>query len=260
MPFKIFRPILAGARPLGRIVACIGAVLGIALTIVVCRELPIALENLPIIVAPLGASAVLVFAVPANPLALPRSVVGGHTLSALVGVLAFQTIPSPAVAAGAAVGGGNPSSCRSAAACTRRAARRRFTAVIGTQDIHAAGYFAFAPVALNSIALVSLAMFFYRFSEATPTRTLRSRWAKHCRPRSSSRRHRQGAGRFARQFRHQPPGSRRAAVARRAMRSNGRRRAKAEPVDAEPGIKRLCGNAISYEISVICIDMQVSRA
>jgi CBS domain-containing membrane protein len=40
----------------------------------------------PWLVAPMGASAVLVFAVPASPLAQPWAVVGGNTLSALVGV------------------------------------------------------------------------------------------------------------------------------------------------------------------------------
>ena len=41
--------------------------------------------DLPIIVAPLGASAVLVFAVPSSPLAQPWSIVGGNVLSALIG-------------------------------------------------------------------------------------------------------------------------------------------------------------------------------
>lgn len=164
MRFRIFRPILAGARPLDRIVACVGAAIGIALTIVVCRELPATLANLPIIVAPLGASAVLVFAVPASPLAQPWSVVGGNTLSTLAGVFAFQAIPDSALAAGAAVGLAIlvMSLCRCLHPPGGAAA---LTAVIGTQDIHAAGYaFAFAPVALNSIALVSLAMFFHRLS------------------------------------------------------------------------------------------------
>lgn len=164
MRFRIFHPILAGARPLDRLVACAGAALGIVLTIIVCRELPIALESLPIIVAPLGASAVLVFAVPASPLAQPWSVVGGNTLSALVGVLCFQAIPDLPVAAGLAVGLAIlvMSVCRCLHPPGGAAA---LTAVIGTQDIHAAGYyFAFAPVALNSIALVSVAMFFHRLS------------------------------------------------------------------------------------------------
>lgn len=164
MSFEIFRPLLAGARLGDRVVACIGACICLALTIVVCRELPIAAHNLPIIVAPLGASAVLVFAVPASPLAQPWPVVGGNTISALVGVAVFHAVPDPTVAAGLAVGLAIlvMSLCRCLHPPGGAAA---LTAVIGTQDIHAAGYlFAFAPVALNSIALVSLGMFFHRFS------------------------------------------------------------------------------------------------
>lgn len=164
MRLAVFRPMLAGARLSDRLVACVGATICIALTIVVCGQLPIALENLPIIVAPLGASAVLVFAVPASPLAQPWSVVGGNTLSSLVGVFAFQMIPDHTIAAGVAVGMAIlvMSLCRCLHPPGGAAA---LTAVIGTSDIHAAGYyFAFAPVALNSIALVSLAMFFHRFS------------------------------------------------------------------------------------------------
>lgn len=55
------------------------------------------------LVAPLGASAVLVFAVPASPLAQPWAVVGGNTLSTLVGVACVLAIPDPVVAAAVAV-------------------------------------------------------------------------------------------------------------------------------------------------------------
>lgn len=56
------------------------------------------------LVAPLGASAVLVFAVPASPLAQPWSVVGGNTLSALVGIACYSWVPDATLAAGLAVG------------------------------------------------------------------------------------------------------------------------------------------------------------
>lgn len=164
MSFRIFKPLLAGARFWDRLVACIGATICLALTIVVCSELPITLADLPIIVAPMGASAVLVFAVPASPLAQPWSVVGGNTLSALIGVAAYKLIPEPTIAAGAAVGIAIlvMSLCRCLHPPGGAAA---LTAVIGTQGIHDAGFlFAFAPVAINSIALVSLAMFFHRYS------------------------------------------------------------------------------------------------
>ncbi len=56
------------------------------------------------LVAPMGASAVLVFAMPASPLAQPWSVVGGNTLSALVGIACARWIGPPELAAAVAVG------------------------------------------------------------------------------------------------------------------------------------------------------------
>ncbi|RYZ12186.1 MAG: HPP family protein [Comamonadaceae bacterium] len=55
------------------------------------------------IAAPLGASAVLVFAVPASPLAQPWAVVGGNVLSALVGSTCALLIGDPALAGSVAV-------------------------------------------------------------------------------------------------------------------------------------------------------------
>ncbi|WP_322964241.1 HPP family protein [Sphingomonas fuzhouensis] len=159
---SFFQPLLAGATLSGRVLACVGAVIGIALTIIVCGGLPPLGPDLPIIVAPLGASAVLVFAVPASPLAQPWSVVGGNVLSTLVGVAMFQAIPSLPLAAGCAVGGAIL--VMSLARCLHPpGGAAALTAVIGSQGIHAAGFsFAFAPVAINSIALVALGMFFHR--------------------------------------------------------------------------------------------------
>ncbi|MCV4343210.1 HPP family protein [Pseudomonas capsici] len=51
------------------------------------------------IVAPIGASAVLVFAVPSSPLAQPWSVVGGNTVSALAGIACAKWIPDATLAA-----------------------------------------------------------------------------------------------------------------------------------------------------------------
>ncbi|MEW5688400.1 MAG: HPP family protein [Pseudomonadota bacterium] len=57
----------------------------------------------PLLIAPLGASAVLMFAIPASPLAQPRAVIGGNVIAALVGVACAALIPQPALADGAAV-------------------------------------------------------------------------------------------------------------------------------------------------------------
>lgn len=160
----LFRPLLANAGFGRRVVACIGAAIGIALTMAVCAQFPWLGSDLPIIVAPLGASAVLVFAVPASPLAQPWPVVGGNILSTLVGVAVFQAIPNLTLAAGVAVGIAilMMSLCRCLHPPGGAAA---LTAVIGSAGIHDAGYaFAFAPVGINSIALVSIGIFYHRMT------------------------------------------------------------------------------------------------
>tara|TARA_R110002096_G_scaffold436105_1_gene668177 strand:+ start:202182 stop:202691 length:510 start_codon:yes stop_codon:yes gene_type:complete len=43
--------------------------------------------EMPFVFAPLGASAVLAFAIPDSPLAQPRNIIGGHLICAIVGVL-----------------------------------------------------------------------------------------------------------------------------------------------------------------------------
>lgn len=60
---------------------------------------------LPFLVAPLGASAVLVFCVPASPLAQPWAVIGGDLLSAMVGLAAGHLLRDPWLAASLGVGG-----------------------------------------------------------------------------------------------------------------------------------------------------------
>lgn len=60
--------------------------------------------GLPWLVAPLGAAAVLVFAVPASPLAQPWPVIGGNMISAAVGLAAGHWIAEPWLAASLGVG------------------------------------------------------------------------------------------------------------------------------------------------------------
>lgn len=86
----------------------LGAVFGIALAALLGHLIP-ASEGLPWIMAPVGASAVLVFAVPASPLAQPWPVVGGNLISVMVGMVvgklcALGGIGAP-VAVSLAVGG-----------------------------------------------------------------------------------------------------------------------------------------------------------
>jgi CBS domain-containing membrane protein len=136
----------------------LGALLGIFITGLVC-QLAIGNEQaLPWLVAPMGASAVLLFAVPASPLAQPWSAIGGNIISALVGVACAEFIPIPLAAACIAV----------AAAIAIMFALRclhppggavALGAAIGGPGMAELGYsFALFPVGLNALLMVLAAV------------------------------------------------------------------------------------------------------
>ncbi|GLS17650.1 membrane protein [Labrys miyagiensis] len=164
LPSKLFVPILAGATPRDRLFACLGAVIGIGLTGLVCTLVFGRDPHLPYIVAPVGASAVLLFAVPASPLAQPWSIVGGNTLSALAGIIVCQFVHEPLAAIGLAVG--LAIAVMSLTRCLHPpGGAAALTAVIGGPAVAAAGFsFALIPVGLNSLLLVALGWLFHRFS------------------------------------------------------------------------------------------------
>ncbi|MDO8771130.1 MAG: HPP family protein [Burkholderiaceae bacterium] len=84
--------------------ALLGAGFGILVTALASRWLVDPLLPATWLIAPIGASAVLVFAVPASPMAQPWSVVGGNTISALAGITCAIYIGDPVWAAPAGVG------------------------------------------------------------------------------------------------------------------------------------------------------------
>lgn len=94
-------PVMVDATERWRAVA--GALLGLLLTAWAGQWLLGMSLTGTWLVAPLGASAVLVFAAPASPLAQPWSVVGGNSVSALVGVLCSMMLPDPTLAGAVAV-------------------------------------------------------------------------------------------------------------------------------------------------------------
>jgi CBS domain-containing membrane protein len=131
----------------------IGVGIGLLISGSVCFFVP-HVASLPWLVAPLGASAVLVFGVPASPLAQPWSVVGGNTLSALVGIAFVHLLPQPVLAA--ALG----TACAVALMLATRSlhppggAAALLTVLGGVTDWR----FAFFPVLINSLLLVAAGM------------------------------------------------------------------------------------------------------
>jgi len=86
-----------------RMRASVGALFGILLTgLLSYLILPQSAATVWLI-APMGASAVLLFAVPSSPLAQPWSIIGGNLVAALVGVTCGKLIGEPALAAALAI-------------------------------------------------------------------------------------------------------------------------------------------------------------
>ena len=113
-------------------------------------------------IAPMGASSVLLFAVPNSPLAQPWNVVVGNTLAGIIGVACTQYLPDLTSAFSVAVGFAifmmmttdslHPPSGAVA-----------ITAVLGGEAVHRLGFhFVLYPVLLNSILLLLIAVFFNR--------------------------------------------------------------------------------------------------
>lgn len=113
-----------------------------------------------LIVPSMGASAVLLFAVPHGALSQPWNVVGGHLFSALIGVSCFLLVPHTFTAAGLAVGLAigimyymrciHPPGGATALA-----------AVIGGESTHALGYqFVITPVLGNVLVILAVAVLF----------------------------------------------------------------------------------------------------
>ncbi len=159
---KLFRPILAGATLSERVIACAGAFVAVALT-ATAAGFAFSMTS-PLLAAPIGASAVLVFAVPASPLAQPWPVIGGNTISAFVGLGAAWMIPDATIAAACAV-----ALAIAVMSLTRSlhppGGAVALTAALGSPIVAKWGaLFPLVPVALNSLSLVALGMAFHALS------------------------------------------------------------------------------------------------
>jgi CBS domain-containing membrane protein len=114
--------------------------------------------GLVVLVASMGASAVLLFATPHSPLAQPWPLVGGHLIAAAVGVTCAKLIPEPWVASAAAVsltvlGMHLTHSLHPPGGAVA------LLAVVGGDAVHAAGYhFVLEPVALNVLLMLLMAL------------------------------------------------------------------------------------------------------
>jgi CBS domain-containing membrane protein len=166
---KSFWPTAMAVSFSERALSCIGALLGLLSSGWLCQQAGAG----PWLIAPMGASAVLLFAVPASPLAQPWSILGGNLVSALVGVSCATWLGHGAAVA--ALAGGLAIAAMFALRCLHPPGGAvALTAVLAGPEIAQLGYhFALYPVALNSLALLLIGLLFNNaFRRRYPHRSL----------------------------------------------------------------------------------------
>ncbi|WP_345458439.1 HPP family protein [Nocardioides marinquilinus] len=142
----------------------LGALVGILVCGGVARLVPGGPELLPYLVAPMGASAVLLFAVPTSPLAQPWPVVGGNLVSTAIGLAAHELLGDPLVAAG--VGVGMAIVAMMLLRCLHPPGGAcALLAATATPAIDEQGWaFVALPVAVNTLALLAVALAVHRLT------------------------------------------------------------------------------------------------
>ncbi len=162
--WRVFVPRLAGGNLNDRLIACVGAGLGVLAAATAGLGVQNILPALPFLIAPIGASAVLVFAVPASPLAQPWPVFGGNVVAACVGVTVLHLVPHPLAAIAIAVA--SAIMVMSLLRCLHPPSGAvAITTILGGQAIVDAGYlYPISVVAANSAALIGAGWLFHRFT------------------------------------------------------------------------------------------------
>ncbi len=129
-----------------------GAIIGIALVAWLSPHI-VGDADAPFIVASMGAAAVLLYAAPHSPLTQPWSFIGGHLISASIGVMCAQWVPDLFLASGLAVG--LAIFAMHQLQCLHPpGGAAALVAVVGGDQIHALGYlYVLMPVALNVFIL-----------------------------------------------------------------------------------------------------------
>jgi CBS domain-containing membrane protein len=149
------RPEAVTVSPGERLRSALAALLGVLFTALICTYFA---GGAPLMVAAVGASAVLLFALPTSPLAQPWSVIGSYLVSGFVGVTCARFVPIQALSAALAVSAAVL--CMMWLRCVHPPGGAvALSAVIGGDAIHGLGYqYLLAPVLINGALLVLSAL------------------------------------------------------------------------------------------------------
>ncbi len=142
----------------------LGGLIGLALAAAVSHWLIGEDTALPWLIAPMGASTVLLFAIPSSPFAQPWPVLGGHLVAGAIALLLTGHIAEPALAVGLAVAAAIAG--MSLLGCLHPPAGGTAALVImAGPGLATAGWRLLAmPIALNALLLILAAMAYHRLT------------------------------------------------------------------------------------------------
>lgn len=142
-----------------KLIASLGGVLGISVTYLISFYAT-GHQGAAIIVPSMGASAVLLFAVPHGALSQPWALFGGHLVSAIVGVSCYLLVPDTFLAAGLAVG--LAIGAMHVLNCIHPpGGATALAAVIGGPAIHELGFlYVLNPIYINVLVIFCIAVLF----------------------------------------------------------------------------------------------------
>lgn len=161
---KSLGPAVARVSAAEALRAGLGALIGLGLTGLFLLSPIVDLDLGLYLVAPFGASSVLLFAVPNSPLAQPWSAIVGNTVAALVGVAVCLLVTDPALRIALAVGLAITATilCR---AVHPPAGAVAMTAAMSPDAIaHLGFWFALTPIGVGTVSLVLLATLYARLT------------------------------------------------------------------------------------------------
>jgi len=159
-----FGPAVAKTSPVEALRAGLGAFIGLAVAGAFVLAPTIDLKLGLYLVAPFGASSVLLFAVPNSPLAQPWSAIVGNVVAALVGVAVCLVVQDPVLRIALAVGLAITAIilCR---ALHPPAGAVAMTVAMSPDTVQELGfYFALMPIGLGSVVLVLIAIAYGRMT------------------------------------------------------------------------------------------------
>lgn len=142
-------------QPLPVLVAWIGAFLAIAALVAVVEALPM-LHLL--VIGSFGASAVLLFGAPRVPFSQPRNLIGGHLVSAAVGIACYRYLPDITVLQEAAAVATAIALMMATHTLHPPGGATALIAVIGSDQVHGLGWGYLFPVLAGALLLMLVAI------------------------------------------------------------------------------------------------------